>query len=137
MNFSKNSFNSNTDFDTIVDLVVADSYYHSLRFFLDHGDETFPNYTSYSFGFHPIFILSADFNNDGRIDLAAANGFGANTVIILFGIGNGTFTNETMCTTGIFPNYLTAGAFRDKTKLDLVVANNCDNDVSFFFNSCQ
>ncbi len=110
-----------------------DRLYHYSFF---HGDGTFPNYTSYSSGVNPYSILSADVNNDGKIDLTVTNADGGNTINILFGSGNGTFTSEIMYSTGLYPMSLTAGAFKDKTKLDLVVANAYDNDISFFFNSC-
>ena len=103
---------------------------------LGRGDGTFSNYTSYSSGAHPSFVLSADINNDGNVDLIAANSDGANTVTLLFGNGNGAFANKTMYTTGLFPMSLAAGAFRDETKLDLVVTSAIDNSVSFFLNSC-
>ena len=101
-----------------------------------NGDGTFSNSISYSSGAHPSFVLSADMNNDGNVDLIAANSDGANTVTLLFGNGNGAFANKTMYTTGLFPTFVAADAFRDKTKLDLVVTSALDNSISFFFNSC-
>jgi len=46
--------------------------------------------SAYQVGFQPDEILTADFNHDGHLDLAVANGSG-NTVSILLGNGDGTF----------------------------------------------
>ena len=42
-------------------------------------------------GLHPSAIVAADFNGDGRLDLAVANS-GSGTVSILHGNGAGGFT---------------------------------------------
>jgi hypothetical protein len=38
-------------------------------------------------------LISGDFNNDNRLDLAIAH-YGTNNVGVLFGKGNGTFANQ-------------------------------------------
>ena len=62
----------------------------ALAIFLGKGDGTFvagPVYTSVSL---PYGITVADFNGDGRLDLAVANN-GTNTVAVFLGNGDGTF----------------------------------------------
>ena len=51
---------------------------------------TFAEAGLYNAGFRPRFIAIADFNGDGKNDLAVANAF-SNDVSILLGNGNGTF----------------------------------------------
>src|SRR5215475_12681022 len=45
---------------------------------------------SYPAGTRPDAVVTADFNNDGHLDLATANG-GGGTVSVLLGNPNGTF----------------------------------------------
>ena len=82
---------------------------------------------------NPFFILPADLNNDGKIDLAVSNADIANTVNILFGQGNEKFDNQIMYTVGTVPTFLAADAFRKRTKLDLIIGNTFDNDISILF----
>ncbi len=69
----------------------------------------------------PVATVSADFNNDGKLDLAVANG-GASSVTIFLGNGDGTFTNT--ATVSIpnlcFDDSLTAGDFNNDGKLDIL-----------------
>jgi hypothetical protein len=46
--------------------------------------------TSFSVGPNPQAVVTADFNNDGRLDLATAN-YGDGTVSVLLGDGRGGF----------------------------------------------
>jgi hypothetical protein len=101
-------------------------------------------------GANPANIVTADFNNDGKPDLAVVNEDqlnscytynGAGTISILLGNGDGTFTNKsTLC----FPNTLAVvgippmvvGDFNGDGKQDLVVSySNPDifNDASIIF----
>jgi hypothetical protein len=77
----------------------------------------------------PSALTAADFNNDGRLDLAVANS-GANTVSILLGNGNGTFGNKVDYAAGNVPVAVAAGDFNHDGILDLAVANQTDNTVS-------
>ncbi len=52
---------------------------------------SFANHTEFIAGNSPDAIVSADFNNDGNLDLAVANAV-ADQVSIFFGNGDGTFT---------------------------------------------
>jgi hypothetical protein len=100
---------------------------------LGNGDGTFSNYTTYLCGLVPYSILSADLNNDGKIDIAVINVDG---VTILFGMENGTFGNQIIYAPSRSVLSFTGGAFRDKTKLDLMVTNADENNISILLNSC-
>src|SRR5215218_1544934 len=55
-----------------------------------------PNFAqaqNYPVGSTPTTVTNADFNGDGKMDLAAQNG-GDNTVSVLLGNGDGTFPEE-------------------------------------------
>ena len=77
----------------------------------------------------PSALTTADFNNDGNLDLAVANS-GANTVSILPGNGNGVFTAKADYATGNAPSAVAVGDFNHDGILDLAVANQADNTVS-------
>jgi uncharacterized repeat protein (TIGR01451 family) len=61
----------------------------------------------------------ADFNNDGKLDIAALN----TGVSVLLGNGNGTFQTAANFATGIGPVALAVGDFNGDGKLDIATAN--------------
>jgi hypothetical protein len=80
------------------------------------------NRADYPIGVGPIGVIAADFNGDGKPDLASANS-GGNTISVLLSNGDGTFTSKPTLATGSVPYSLTAGDFNGDGKLDLAVAN--------------
>jgi uncharacterized repeat protein (TIGR01451 family) len=85
--------------------------------------------SSVSVGTSPEGIATADFNADGKIDLAVANS-GSSTVSILLGNGDGTFTAQAPVAAGTAPVWLVTGDFNEDGKMDLAVANSGSNTVS-------
>ncbi len=77
----------------------------------------------------PISLAAADFNNDGRLDLAVAVN-NSNALLIAQGNGDGTFTGLGFQAVGNNPIWLAAGDLNGDGKMDLAVANNSDNTVS-------
>src|SRR5215510_2824321 len=71
-------------------------------------------------GSRPTSVAIADFNNDGRLDLAVSNQ-AENTVLILLGNGDATFTAHSTSSTGGGPVAETLGDFNGDGKLDLAV----------------
>ena len=71
----------------------------------------------------PTGVVTADFNGDGKLDLAVAN-MTDGTVTILLGNGDGTFTKKSTLTAGSGANWLAVGDFNEDGKLDLAVANS-------------
>jgi FG-GAP-like repeat/Abnormal spindle-like microcephaly-assoc'd, ASPM-SPD-2-Hydin len=74
-------------------------------------------------------VIDADFNGDGKLDLAVTNG-GDNAVSVLLGNGDGTFRSQVNYSTGNSPNSVAVGDFNGDGKLDLVVVNYLDNSIS-------
>ncbi len=85
--------------------------------------------TDYPVGSGPASVITADFNGDGRQDLAVANS-GSNNVSILLGNGDGTFAAKTDFPCGLKPMWVTAGDFNADSKLDLITANFDSSTVS-------
>ena len=57
---------------------------------LGNGDGTFKPPVSYATAADPWMVIVADFNGDGKLDLATANA-ASETISVLLGNGNGTF----------------------------------------------
>ena len=83
----------------------------------------------YPAGTNPQEIVTADFNNDGRIDLVVANPT-ANSVNVLLGNGNGTFQAAKTSAAGDNPLSIAVGDFNADGKLDLAAANGGTTGVS-------
>jgi len=79
---------------------------------------TFATAVDYSVGTNPQGLVSADFNNDGQLDLATANA-GNNSVTVLLGNGQGGFDTANHFITGPSPRAMAAGDFDDDGNLDL------------------
>jgi hypothetical protein len=85
----------------------------------------------------PLAIVTADFNKDGNLDLATANGCGApacgapGNVSVLLGNGNGTFLTHVDYPVGNFAYSLVAGNFRSGGNVDLAVTGLDSGDLFF------
>ena len=92
-----------------------------LWIYLGNGDGTFqaPT-TAYSFSGYPNALVSADFNSDGKTDLALA-GYGGQ-VAILSGNGDGTFQTAESYQVSVDAAGLAVADFNGDHKLDLAVS---------------
>ncbi len=80
---------------------------------------------SYPAGAFPHGVLTADFNADGKADLAVINVF-SSSVSVLLGNANGTFRPALTSATGYLPLSLAVGDFNADGKLDLVTAGSSE-----------
>jgi hypothetical protein len=91
------AFNPNSN--SLIDLAVTNSASNTLQTYIGHGDGTFANGATYATGVTPLYVASADLNNDGILDLAVAdsgtvatgNNSVINSVSVFLGNGDGTF----------------------------------------------
>ncbi|HEX3070432.1 MAG TPA: FG-GAP-like repeat-containing protein, partial [Thermoanaerobaculia bacterium] len=85
--------------------------------------------TNFSAGSAPYSVAIGDFTGDGKSDLAVADSF-SNNVLILLGTGTGTFGAATNFSVGTIPFSVAIGDFNGDGKSDLAVANEHSNNVS-------
>ena len=129
---------SATDPAGVIDTYVAAGIY-SLRVQASGGAGTFtltalmtPSATPFQpipVGSVPGAIVTGDFNDDGKLDLAVANVL-SGSISILMGNGDGTFQPAVNYTVGSDPAGIATGDFAGDGKLDLAVANYGSNSVS-------
>src|SRR3989441_4232860 len=84
---------------------------------------------TYPVGLAPFSVLAADFNGDGKQDLAVAN-FDSDNVGVQLGADNGTLQPAVNYPVGHNPIAVAVGDFNGDGKLDLVTANVNSNNVS-------
>ncbi len=85
--------------------------------------------TNFATGTLPLSVVSGDFNQDGKLDLASANQ-AANTVSILIGNGAGGFAAATSVAVGLTPTAISSGDYNNDGILDLATANQTAATVS-------
>jgi len=96
---------------------------------LGNGDGTFGVRTDFVTSTSPMSIIAADFNGDGKLDVATPN-LNANNASVLLGNGDGTFGANLDTPTGREPWSLTAADFNRDGKLDLATPNGGDGTAS-------
>src|SRR6266700_3268705 len=111
--------------DGKLDLAVVNFGDWNIYVLLGNGDGTFQAARSVYFasgGGFPWYVVTADFNGDGKLDLAVSN-YGDNSVSVLLGNGDGTFLAPQVTPVGLNPWYFAVGDFNGDGKLDLAVAD--------------
>ena len=130
------TFNSNTNGN--LGFVVTNFADNSYSVFTGNGDGTFTEVKGSPFHLAaneigPIAITAADFNGDGRPDLAIVNQT-SNNVTVLEGNGDGTFTEFTKSplAVGHFPVAIANGTLAGSTGPGLAIANHDDNSITVY-----
>ncbi len=107
-----------------------------------HGDGTFDAPIVYTVGRGPLYLVTADFNRDGNLDLATINsGYnneGSESMTLLFGTGTGTFSNIRTQYAPFSPDLLGATGIATADvdgdgDLDLMTTG-VSNDVALYLN---
>ena len=83
----------------------------------------------------PASVIAADWNLDGALDLAAANGTSNTTVTSLLNDGKGSFAQGSSATTENYPCSIVAGDWNRDGAIDMAVANHYSQSVSILKNN--
>jgi hypothetical protein len=108
------------DFNRDGRLDLVTSNVEDVSVFLGLGDGTFAKGVRYAAGELPTFILTADFDGDGWLDLAFGNL--SLRVTVLLGRGDGTFPNQGRAAVGYPPFGMVSGDFNGDGRLDLATS---------------
>lgn len=118
-------------------ITCGNSMTTALQVFLGRGDGTFQTAVNVSLDPSeniPYGIVVADFNGDGKLDVATTNA-GSGKVSIRLGNGDGTFGSPLVVNVGVSPGGLAVGDFNHDGKKDLVVLNSGDGSMTFLMNT--
>lgn len=114
------------------DLAIANFNTNNIFILLGDGNGGFapPVILDLKGGQQPFSIVAADFNRDGLMDLATANG--SNSVSVLLGNGLGVFTDAKNfdLLTGTSPQSIQVADFNRDGILDIATANSSTSNVS-------
>jgi hypothetical protein len=118
--------------DGKLDVAVSDnqSTVPGVDIMLGNGDGTFKPPVSYATAADPRMVIVADFNGDGKLDLATANA-DSETISVLLGHGDGTFQAHKDNSTAVAASCisLAAGALRDDKGKDIVAGCQSEGKV--------
>jgi Flp pilus assembly secretin CpaC len=130
------TFNTNTDAN--LDFVVTNFADNTYSVFTGNADGTFTQVKGSPFHLPtgqtgPIAVTSADFNGDGKPDLAIVNQT-TNNVTVLEGNGDGTFTPfaNSPLSVGKSPVAIASGTLAGSTGPGLAIANQNDNSITVY-----
>src|SRR5262245_9384897 len=96
---------------------------------LNDGFGGFGTMTKYLVESNPIGSAVADFNQDGKLDIVAANDF-ADTLSLLSGTGTGTFNPHKTFVVGDRPTWVATADFSGDGRPDVAVVNSNSGSVT-------
>jgi hypothetical protein len=94
----------------------------------------FTPFGTYGASTNPEVMTSADFNHDGKLDIAAINNT-SNNVSVLLGVGTGSFLATVNYTVGSGPSSVVADDFNNDGHIDLAVSNYNSNNITILLGS--
>jgi hypothetical protein len=121
------------------DVVVTNSTTSNVSVLLGNGNGTFTLKSNTCVGNTlcagvPVSVAVADFNGDGKLDLAVAN-YDDVSITVLLGKGDGTFTISKSWTVGANPLSIVAAPIQgNSSQQDLVVANSENDTICLLLN---
>ncbi|CAF1402668.1 unnamed protein product, partial [Rotaria sordida] len=126
--------------DGQLDIAIVNERDRNIGVFLQYRNGTFmPQETYLDTSYYvPFSIISCDFDNDDRLDIAVAYRY-INEITVLFGHGDGNFSHGMIFTmySQYQPFSITVGDFNNDDRFDIAVANELywyNNNVGVFLN---
>jgi len=122
--------------DKLPDLAVADDTSlstHGAQVLLNNGDGTFAAPVNYPTDGFSGLVVTADFNHDGKLDLALAG----SDLYVLLGNGDGTFQPPITSAGPDGPGGIILGDFNQDGNLDLAISNYTSEDLRILLGDGQ
>ena len=124
--------------DGKIDMVSADSGFRTASVWIGNGDGTFAAPRPISIqggGGIANFIVTADFNRDGKADIAVSSDAATSHVVsVMLGRGDGTFSAAVTYAVGNGAFFQATGDFNGDGATDIVVTNTFDSRVAVLIN---
>jgi hypothetical protein len=105
----------------------------SSKLFSDDAINGFRRWQTLAAGDNPSGAVCADFNSDGKLDLAV-NNEGSNSVSVFLGIGNGLFSEQAVYPTPS-PDRIATSDFNGDGRSDILVLNFSARQVGVFLSN--
>jgi hypothetical protein len=113
------------------DLAVANTNAATVSIVLGNGDGSFQSALTMAAGANAASVVAADFNRDGKLDLAVVNASPLpGTVPVLLGLGNRFFQPPLAFPVETNPSFVLVRDFNLDGNLDLAVANAASGSIS-------
>jgi len=109
------------------DMLMVDNTDDTVLVFLNAGDGTFGDPTSFDTDLGPVAVATGDFNRDGSVDMVVVNGDDA-SVTVRFGDGTGNFGDPQRVDVNANPVGVAVGDLDGDRVDDLAVLGNDDDD---------
>ena len=126
-------YNGDGNLDIAITTIIGGSTGQA-TVFLGNGTGSFSVKSTNTIAPEPRGIVSADFNNDGKIDLGTASQQ-ASEISILLGNGDGTFQAEQVYAVTTETHNLGAGDFNGDGKIDIVVPDYSTDVANIYLNN--
>ncbi len=120
--------------DGFMDIAVADLDSQALNVFLNDGLGALQLDSTYQTGKLCHYIVTADFNKDGMLDLAVVNRATDNSISVLLNMGNGEFGPLSDYPIGVDPKALTTSDYNGDGYIDIAANNQDSEDISILLN---
>lgn len=125
--------------DQWLDLAVADYTFGptpGAQVLLNNGDGTFAAPVLYPTRDQPALVVTADFDQDGNLDLALADYYDSDLNVLL-GNGDGTFQPTITSPGPDHPNGMILGDFNEDHKWDVAISNYNSRDLRILLGDGQ
>ncbi|MBA3915381.1 MAG: VCBS repeat-containing protein [Acidobacteriales bacterium] len=80
--------------DGLLDFVALNFFGNTVEAFLGKGDGTFSGAVTSKTSYSPSWVVLADFNRDGKLDVLTTNNDDGEFATLMFGSGDGTFSGK-------------------------------------------